>query len=119
MKGSYSDIRVEAATTDPVRAAELMRLHSTSFETAWIEEFEDGQSPYSHIPVQYWCVTLRPDGSLNNAFCSFDQPGMEQREIPMLDGLQIQHIRAETEEQAVKIARDERARMLAISEGIS
>lgn len=123
MRGWYSDMSVEAATTDPVRAEQLRRMHSDIYDEARIEEFEDGVSPYSHTPVDYYDVLLDEDGNVVQVYHAFDKPDLVssyrwERGPYGEERLSIMKIRANDEEHAVKIARDGRAVILAKEAGI-
>lgn len=121
MKGWYSDMSVEAATTDPIRAEELRRMHSDAYDDARIEEFEDGKSPHSHTPLLYFDVDLGEKGEVLHTRRFFDSPDLENegarpRFYP--DSFSLYNIRADDEENAIKIARDRRAELLAKDAGI-
>ena len=123
MKGWYSDMSVEAATTDPDRAEQLRRMHSDVYDEARIEEFEDGVSPYSHDPADYYDVTFDSNGNVVHIYHAFDQPDLvasyRWEKGPYGEELlSIRKIRANGEDHAIKIARDGRAEILAMKAGI-
>ena len=140
--GSYSCYGIYGVTTDPERAEDMRRkVDAWNHEnSASIEEYEDGvfeNDQLDHIvPCEYWNVSLTP-GMAPIAYKRLDGPNLVMTVTDRVhkgDWKQpapgrayrrecwkvyyVSNIKADSEEQAVKIAIDEASKYRAKREGI-
>lgn len=139
--GSYSDYRIYGVTTDPERAEDMKQKVTAwcRYDTAKIEEYEDGVFDNSLIddiqPHQYWKVTLYPGRPItpisymdkagyplqvyeerHKGSWKQNERGFYGREVTQC--YIVDHIEAEDEEHAAKIAIDEATKRRARNDGV-
>lgn len=128
--GDYSDYKIYGVTTNKERAEDMRKKVSCNTgytgDEANIEEFEDGVFPADSywayfdktVPVKYWFIEFKFTGELVRAFEFWEDSGKQIKFIDINRGRSdaghvIKYIVASDKEHAIKIARDERAKILA------
>ena len=138
--GEYSCYQIYGVTTDPVRAEDMKKkLSIYRREEAYVEEFENGVFENDKIdnviPQQYFCVRFTDQDPEVKEFIDYPNKKMTTKETKLRtawstdkNGFPIQeiyttfvvdHIKADDEEHAIKIACDAIAEYRAKNEGIS
>lgn len=114
-RGCYSDYTIIALTTDKVRAEQLRKMHSNSYNEAKIETFEDGIPNDWYTPHRFWRIYLSEDGSEFSVEEYWDKDWYDDIDVVKtrlsngLLGYEIEKITADSRDKALKIARDRTA----------
>ena len=122
-KGEYSDYHICDVAIDKERAESLVKFHSSEYELAEIEEYDTEATPDEAIknfePI--WYVHITPSGSISKTRISHfsNDPSYDNEYNLFNDNSFNAYIKTKSEEYAVKIALDRRAKILAERFGIS
>lgn len=121
MQGEYSDVHVVTVTLDKEKAEKLAKYHSSFENEAWVDDFEIDETPDSKldniIPVYY--VIIQRDGSSTVKHYYSSTPVDPMYRITDDRNMIFSgHIMAKDAAHALKIARDQRAKMLAEALGL-
>lgn len=102
--GDYSDYHIVAVTEDKSKAEKISKMYSTEHGPCQIEEYKESEA--NTYPV--WCVTFDSAGNVYEAFLDYNGEVW----LKYCSSRQI-YCRAKSQEAAIKIAAEKRAKYLA------
>ena len=115
-KGEYSDYHICAVATDPAKADQLAEFFSTRHEPAEVEEYDTDDAPDLTEGKTVFRIHYDEHGNVVSAeewfsMC-YDSP-------PFISGTNVViHVLANSEEAAIKIGAEKRAKFLAEKMGL-
>lgn len=119
-KGEYSDYRICAVATDPEKADALAKFYSSKYDTAEVEEYDTEDAPDLTKGMNLFRICFSPAGDvvdIRDVLPEVWEDG-EIREFKHEPGFVYAVVQANTEEDAIKIGAERRAKYLAEKMGL-
>ncbi len=119
-KGHYSDYHIVAATTDRETADRIAAKFTDDWQDATVEEFPDAEVMLKNL----WCVYFKKSGEVWKCEPSNSEYDYHDGLDTIIDTIYkrnydlIVTVEADTEEAAIKIAAEKRAKYLAEKNGL-
>lgn len=119
-KGEYSDYHICAVATDPEKADALAKFYSTKYDSAVVEERDTEDAPDLTKGTNLFRICFSPSGDVTDI--SGEDPDFyedgEIREFVIEPGFVYVVVQANTQEDAIKIGAERRAKYLAQKMGL-
>ena len=115
-KGSYSDYHICTVTTDKEKAEKLAKIYSDRYDSAQVEEYDNNQTTDSefneYIPV--WFIVVGRNGSvkISEIESYTNDPETPNSYYFSNDDDFTAHVKLKDKSKAIKIALDQRVKML-------
>lgn len=119
-KGEYSCYHICAVATDPEKADALAKFYSSKYDSAEVEEYDTEEAPDLTKGTNLFRICFSPSGDVTDISVKdpdFYEDG-EIREFVVEPGSVYVVVQANTQEDAIKIGAERRAKYLAQKMGL-
>lgn len=116
-KGEYSSYHIVAVATDPEKADQLAEFYSDRNDPAYVEEYDPEEVPDLTEGKKTFTIGFARSGEVNHIY--EDPESWNDKGIRVYESGAIRmHVQANTQEDAIKIGAERRAKFLAETMGL-